>query len=154
MKVKIEIESELKETEVTIRCSRLDDSVISLQSMIAEQGGGRRCISLFRGDTSYYMPVEEIYFFETEGGTIYAHTADMLFEADYRLYELEELLPAGFMRISKSAIINLDRIYSITRNLTASSVVEFTGSKKKALVSRGYYKALVERLRTRRLREH
>lgn len=152
MKVKIEIDSGLTETEVVIRCNRLDESIVNLQNSITEQGDGRQCIPLNKGETAYYVPIEEIYFFETEGKEIHAHTADKLFEASYKLYELEELLPAGFMRISKSTIVNLDYIYSITRNLTASSVVEFTGSKKQALVSRGYYKALVDRLNIRRLR--
>ena len=152
MKVKIEIDSGLEEAEVVIRCNRLDDSVINLQNYITEQGDGQRCISLHIGETAYYIPIEEIYFFETEGKVIHAHTADKIFEADYKLYELEELLPGRFMRISKSTIINLDYIYSITRNLTASSVVEFTGSKKIAMVSRAYYKALTDRLRTRRLK--
>lgn len=152
MKVKIEIDSGLDETEVVIRCSRLDDSVINLQNSITEQGGSSRCISLHRGETSYYVPVEEIYFFETEGKIIHAHTADKMFDTGFKLYELEEMLPAGFMRISKSTIVNLDYIYSITRNLTASSVVEFAGSKKTVLVSRAYYKALVDRLGNRRLK--
>lgn len=152
MKVKIEIDSELQEMEVIIRCGQLDDSVINLQNILAKQEDGRQCISLTGGETSYYVPLEKIFFFETEGGVIHAHTANKMYEASYKLYELEELLPAGFMRVSKSTIVNLDKIYSITRNLTASSGVEFVGSSKKALVSRGYYKALVERLGMRRLR--
>lgn len=152
MKVKIEIDSALEETEVIIRCNRLDDSIIALQNSVTEQGGGRQCLSLNKGETSYYVPIEDIYFFETEGKQMKAHTADKIFETSYKLYELENLLPAGFMRISKSTIVNLDYIYSITRNLTASSVVEFAGSKKRAMVSRSYYKALVDRLEARRLR--
>ena len=97
------------------------------------------------------FPVHDIYFFETEGREIRAHTADKLFVCPYKLYELEDLLPGCFMRISKSSIANMDHIYSITRNLTASSIVEFTGSNKHALVSRGYYKALTERLHERKL---
>ena len=76
---------------------------------------------------------------------------DRIFTCGYKLYELEELLPGSYMRISKSAIANLDYIYSITRNLTASSVVEFSGSGKKAMVSRGYYKMLVDKLNARKL---
>ncbi len=153
MKVKIEIDSALEETEVIIRCNQLDDSVINLQNSIMEQGGGMQCISLYKGETAYYVPIEEIYFFETDGKQIQAHTADKVFEASYKLYELEEMLSAGFMRVSKSTIINLDAIYSITRNLTASSVVEFVASKKKAMVSRNYYKAVVDRLDSRKLRK-
>ncbi len=151
MKVKIEIQEGLEEEEVVIRCSSLNDSVIGLQNLISKQGNGKRCLGLARGETQYYVPVEDLYFLETEGRDIRAHTADQMYECGFRLYELEELLPGNFMRISKSAIVNLDHVYSITRNLTASSEVEFAGSKKKALVSRNYYRALVERLNTKKL---
>lgn len=150
MRVKIEMVSGLPEAEVLIRCGQLDDNIITLQNYIMEQGNSKRCLPLSRGDTEYYVPIEQIYFFETEGKEIYAHTADQLFECAYKLYELEELLPGGFIRISKSTIANLDYIYSITRNLTASSVVEFQGSNKSVMVSRSYYKAVRERLRERR----
>lgn len=151
MKVKIEIEEGLEEEEVVIRCGSLNDSVIGLQNYISKQGSGKRCLTLTNGETEYFVPLEDIYFFETEGREIRAHTADQLFVCEYRLYELEELLPGSFMRISKSTIANLEHIYSITRNLTASSEVEFAGSRKKALVSRGYYKALVDRLNAKKL---
>ncbi len=151
MKVKIEIQEGLEEEEVVIRCGSLNDSVIGLQNLISKQGSGKRCLGLTKGETQYYVPVEDIYFLETEGREIRAHTADQIYECGFRLYELEELLPGSFMRISKSTIANLDHIYSITRNLTASSEVEFSGSKKKALVSRNYYRALVERLNTKKL---
>lgn len=151
MKVKIEIEEGLEEEEVVIRCGSLSDSVVSLQNFISKQNNGKRYLALTGGETEYYVPLEDIYFFETEGREIRAHTAEHIFVCSYRLYELEELLPGSFMRISKSTIVNLDHIYSITRNLTASSEVEFVGSNKKALVSRSYYKALVERLNVKKL---
>lgn len=151
MKVKIEIEEGLAEEEIIIRCSRLDDSVISLQNYISRQGNGRRCLSLKSGETDFYVPMEEIYFFETEGREIRAHTADRFFYCDYKLYELEALLPGSFMRVSKSTIANLDFVYSITRNLTASSAMEFAGTNKRVMVSRAYFKAVAERLKARKL---
>lgn len=151
MRVKIEIDTGLEEPEVIIRCGCLDEAVINLQSYITEHNGGKQSMTLRKGETEYYIPVSSIYFFETEGKEIYAHTAEDMFETGFKLYELEEQLPTCFMRISKSTIANLDYIYSITRNLTASSLVEFKDSKKKALVSRGFYKALIERLTSRRM---
>lgn len=151
MRVRIEIEEGLAQEEVIIRCKTLSDTVVSLQNYISQQVGEKRCLVLTSGDTEYYVPLQDIYFFETESREIRAHTATQLFVCSYRLYELEELLPGSFMRISKSTIVNLDHVYSITRNLTASSVVEFDKSTKKASVSRGYYKALVERLNTKKL---
>ena len=151
MKVKIEIEEGLAEEEIVIRCPRLSDSVIALQNYITKQGNGKRCLSLKSGETEFFVPIEEIYFFETEGRELRAHTADRIFSCSYKLYELEELLPGSFMRISKSTIANLDFVYSITRNLTASSVMEFAGTKKKVMVSRAYFKAVTERLKARKL---
>ncbi len=150
MKVRIEIEEELQEDEVVIRCSRMDEQIINIQAAILEQTRGKQQISLKNGDTEYYLPLEDILFFETENKTVFAHTREKMLETEYKLYELEELLPGSFMRISKSAIVNLDPIYSITRNLTASSVVEFVHSHKQIYVSRNYYKPLVERLAEKR----
>ncbi len=152
MRVKIEIVNGLPETEVLIRCGQLDESVILLQDHITKQGSSKRCLPLKRGDTEYYVPINQIYFFETEGKEIFAHTAEQLFGCSYKLYELEELLPGGFMRISKSTIANLDYIYSITRNLAASSLAEFKDSNKTVMVSRSYHKAVLERLRERHLK--
>lgn len=151
MKVKIEIDEGIREEEIVIRCSHLREEIIDLQNYISKKNSGKQYLSLHAGETDYYIPVHDIYFFETEGREIRAHTANKLFVCPYKLYELEDLLPGCFMRISKSSIVNLDYIYSITRNLTASSILEFTGSQKHTLVSRGYYKALVERLRERKL---
>lgn len=151
MKVKIEIEEGLDEEEVVIRCSRLNDFVVSIQNYISEQGNGKKCLSLRNAEKTFFIPIEEIFFFETEGRELRAHTADKMFYCDYKLYELEELLPGSFMRISKSSIANLDCVYSITKNLTASSVMEFRESSKKTLVSRSFYRAVTERLNARKL---
>lgn len=97
------------------------------------------------------MQNEDILFFETDGGMIYAHTVDDVFQTKYKLYELEELLPRTFLRISKSAIVNTDKIYSIHRNLTASSLIAFQHTHKEIYVSRSYYKLLKSKLEEKRL---
>lgn len=151
MKVTIEIDPALHDTEVVIHCSKLDDSIVNLQNRIVQQNNGSQCLSLYNKDTQYYIPVNTIYFFETEGKEILAHTRDKIFHTQLKLYELEAILPSAFMRISKSTIANLDYIYSITRNLTASSMIAFADSRKTTLVSRSYYKALTEQMAIRRL---
>lgn len=54
------------------------------------------------------------------------------------------------MRVSKSTILNLNHIYSITKNLTASSIVEFINTHKQVYISRYYYKPLKCRLEEKR----
>lgn len=150
MKVRIEIDDTIQEEEVVIRCRKMDENILRIQEAVTERSEAGRHMTLRQGEKEYYLPVEEILFFETESKVVYAHTRDKMLETEYKLYELEEMLPGFFMRISKSAIVNLNHIYSITRNLTASSVVEFVQSHKQVYVSRNYYKVLVERLAEKR----
>ena len=150
MKVVIEVEEGLSEECIIIRCQRLDGNIIKLQNLLAEQTNSVRDILLHKGEKSYYMPLEKILFFETENKQIWAHTAKEMYETEYKLYELEDLLPRQFMRISKSTIVNLDHVYSITKNITSSSIVEFLNCHKQIYVSRNYYKALIARLDEKR----
>ena len=150
MKVTIEIDENLSEECVVIKCKELNENVIALQKSLMEQANSDMTILLHKNEKEYYMPLDKILFFETENKSIRAHTKDEIYETSYKLYELEELLPRYFMRISKSGIVNLNHIYSITKNITSASIVEFEGSHKSVYVSRNYYKALVEKLAEKR----
>jgi DNA-binding LytR/AlgR family response regulator len=90
--------------------------------------------------------VEDVLFFETEGERIYAHTTNDSYIVKYRLYELENILHRHFVRVAKSAIVNIRQIYSINRNLTTSSLISFFDSHKSIYVSRSYYLQLRKRL--------
>lgn len=150
MKVKVEIDEELSEDYVVIHCKRLDEKVLQIQNTLADIGSSDKTILLHRNNKEYYLPLNQILFFETEDKEIRAHTRAEIYNTEYKLYELEELLPGYFMRISKSAIVNLNHVFSISRNLTASSLIEFANCHKQVYVSRNYYKGLVERLAEKR----
>lgn len=152
MRVRIEIQSDLQEDEVIIRCAAINEKILSIQNAVSSIEQDTRSIVLYRGETEYFVPLEQLLFFETDGKNVTAHTADKMYETPYRLYELTEMLPGSFMRIAKSTIANINQIYSVARNLTASSQVEFYGSIKKVYVSRRYYKELIERMAEKRRR--
>jgi DNA-binding LytR/AlgR family response regulator len=151
MKIRIEVDDKIAQEEVIVRCRQLNSEVIRLQKLLEQSMTNTNQFVFFKGETEYYLPSEEILFFETDGGVIHAHTVDDVFETKYKLYELEELLPRGFLRISKSAIVNTDKIYSIHRNLTSSSLIAFQHTHKQIYVSRSYYKLLKDKLEEKRL---
>ena len=151
MKIKIEIDESLSEDEVLIRCRGLTEQVTEIQKAVSEVVNTSQRFVFYRGNTEYYLALDEILFFETDGDGINAHTRDNTYQTKYKLYELEDLLPGCFMRISKSSIVNTNHIYSISRNLTASSVVAFAGTHKQVYVSRYYYKPLVNKLEEKRM---
>ncbi len=150
MKIRIEVDNEIKENEVIIRCGELSEEVKKIQSLLGDMAAADRGMTFYRGETEYYLSLEEILFFETEENGICAHTIDNIYNVKYKLYELEELLPGYFMRVSKSTILNTNHIYSITRSLTSSSKVEFQNTHKQIYVSRYYYKPLQIKLLEKR----
>ncbi len=150
MKIQIEFDTSLEEEVVTIRCPSLTATVEQLQHMLADLSKEQEKYVFYKGDTEYYLSLSEILFFETGTNGINVHTADDIFQTKRKLYELEELLPGYFMRISKSAILNTNQVYAINRNLTAASLVEFQHSHKQVYVSRSYYKALKNKLEEKR----
>lgn len=149
MKVRIEIGDSSEEEEVIIRCRKITHTVQKVQEAVTEALGRTQNFPLYREDREYYVPLEEVLFFETSGEGIKAHTATEVFATKYKLYELEHMLPGNFTRISKSSILNVERIYSITRNVTSAGIVTFYGTLKEVYVSRHYYKALKIKLEER-----
>lgn len=149
VKIRIELETESEE-EVIIRCKKLTPDIMKLQQLLMEATNRSNQFVLYKGDTEYYIELDEILFFETENSLVMAHTATDSFETRMKLYELEDCLGGSFVRISKSAIVNVGKIYSISRNLTASSAIEFQGTHKQIYVSRAYYKALKMKLEEKR----
>lgn len=144
MKVRIEYINN-QEDEVVIRTTKTKEQAEQLEKEIKKIINQENKIIFYKKETSYFLPLEEILFFETTDKCVYAHTTKDIYETKYRLYELEERLPGSFMRISKSTIVNIKKIYSMT-NYLRSCELEFRDSHKKVFVSRNYYKSLKIRL--------
>ena len=126
MKVRIEIDDSVTQDEVVIRCHSFDSNTARIQQALTELTDSTQ-LTFFKDNAEYYMPIIK-----------------------KKLYELEEILPRSFMRVSKSAILNLNMVYSVEKNITASSLVRFMGTDKLVYVSRIYYKAMKQRLDERR----
>lgn len=151
MKIKIEIDDGLAEEEIVIRCKSLNEDVISIQKRITDAVNSRMQLEVSRGEKEYYITIDEILFFETADNSVVVHTAGQIYETNYRLYELEDLLPGYFVRVAKSTILNASKVRAIHKNITGASEVEFAGTNKKVFVSRNYLKLLLTKLEEKRL---
>lgn len=148
--VRIEIEPD-KPEEVIIRCRSLSDDVIALQRTIEEGTRERDEMLLTLGEREFFVKYSEILFFETTENGICAHTKRNMFYTDSTLRELSLTLPRRFMRVSKSCIVNIDRVYSLAKGLSSVCEICFTDTDKKAYVSRLYYRPFREMLEEMRL---
>ena len=148
MKVRIELDTQMDEPEMIIRAPRLTEDVARLQQLILEQK--MTPLTFYKDRSEYFVDVSEILFFETDGEKIYGHTREEAYEVRQKLYELEEILPIAFCRISKSTIVNTKQIYSIEKSFSGTSTVNFYQTHKQVHVSRHYYQLLKERLKEMR----
>ena len=146
MKIKLDIDP-ANENEVIIKANEFNDDVKSIYDMLNNKSSpSNNHLLLYDDNKEYIININDILFFETELDNVYAHTKDFAFLCKLRLYELEELLPLSFMRISKSTIINITHVYSIERKLSSTSQVQFNNTHKEVYVSRRYYRLLKDKL--------
>ena len=150
MKIKVEL-SEGMEEEIVIRCHSLDERIQRITARIEAELSTGKELKLLQGSMECYVDRNEILFFETDDNRVLAHTANEIYTAPYKLFELEALLHPAFARISKSVIANIYRIRALRRELSGSGEISFRDSDKKTYFSRGYYKPLHERIEEMRL---
>lgn len=144
MKIRIEFDTALAETEVIIKAPCLNEEVERLQKTLTQ--AGTSALAFYKADSQYFIKLSDVLFFETDGTKIFAHTRDDAYEVKHKLYELEALLPSYFCRVAKAAIVNMEAIYSLDKSFSGTSTVSFSHSHKQVHVSRHYYQILKERL--------
>ena len=118
MKINIELDSTLKEIELVIKTPDLNNDVILIKELVEKAIVNSQKIIFYKGDSEYFIPLESILFFETDDNKVYAHTTDEFFEVKFKLYELEQLIPFYYCRISKSSIINQDNVLTHPERFT------------------------------------
>ncbi|MBQ8497268.1 MAG: LytTR family transcriptional regulator DNA-binding domain-containing protein [Clostridia bacterium] len=150
--MKIRIES-AENDEIIIRCREPNEKIYALKLAIEDIMRGEYEIALTSGGTEYFIPKNDILFFESFDGKVYAHTKDGMYTAPYKLFELETLMPVSFVRISKSAVANLNRVSSIRREVVGNGELAFRDSHKKVYFSRAYYKLLQYKMEEMRLKK-
>lgn len=150
MKIKVEVDAALEQDEIILRCRELNSEMLDFQKALQNIILQKNQLIFYKADTEYYFSLDKIIFFETEENWVNAHTKDDIYQVKYKLYELEGLLPMYFARVSKSTILNINHIFSISKKLTSSSVVEFQNTHKQVYVSRHYYKLLKIKLMEKR----
>ena len=150
MKVRLELDESLTEEEIIIKCIIINETINQIQKRILDITKGAPNVIFYKDNKEYYLEIKDILFFETEDNNTYAHTKDASYIAKYRLYELEEVLPNYFVRISKGAIVNINQILAISSSFGTSNLIEFNKSHKQVYVSRRYLKSLRYRLKERR----
>ena len=151
MKVTVEENPGLEQTEVVIRCPRMDAEASRLVELLRLSGA--RLTGERDGQTCILDEDDVLYIDTVDRGT-FLYTACGVYESRLRLYELEERLDlTRFVRISNSEIISLNRVTAVDLSLSGTICMTLDGAVK-AYVSRRYVKKIKETLNLGRRNGH
>lgn len=135
MKIHINEDSSLKETEITINCNKITtevEKIISLLRVIDLKLTGKR------DDQTYILDASKVLYIDTVDKKTFFYTKKDIYESELKLYELEEQLASlDFIRSSKSCIINFNQINSIKADIDGKLLVTMS-NQEKLFVSRQY----------------
>ena len=143
MKIHINEDPDLKETEITIKCNRISaevEKVISMLRVLDLKLTGKK------DNQTYILDASRVLYIDTVEKKTFFYTNKDIYESDLKLYELEEQLSAlDFIRVNKSCILNFNQIVSIRADLDGKLLVTMS-NQEKLIVSRQYAPMIKKKL--------
>ena len=142
MKLTLEQQSNV-ETEIIIRYSVMDQR---LQRLVEEIRTGEFTLPCKVGIAVFAVPADTAYYMESVDGKTFVYTDNKEYESSLSLASIEaKLAAAGFVRISKSCILNLHYLKCVTPLWNARLEASMKNGER-LIITRHYVDALKERL--------
>lgn len=121
--------------QVIIKCQKVNEEVIRLKSYINRFRG---LLTAKRDHETVFVELSEVLYFESVDNRTFVYTSDEVMEIKHRLYELEEMLPPeDFFRISKSQIMNINRVKTLAPGFNRTLLATMTNGEQ-VYISRKY----------------
>lgn len=143
MKIIIEDRKADEEDEIIIKCKEIDDALLKL---IYSLKMGSQKIMAFKSGSIVMLEPKEIYYFEAVDNKVFAYGEKEVYEMKAKLYEIEEDFEGtDFFRASKSSIVNLAKIKSLTPAFSGRFEA-LLYNEERVIISRQYVSQLKKKL--------
>ena len=143
MKITIQDLPEGEEEEIVIRCRGMDEQLLKLVYALR---AGREKLTVSRQERLFRILPSAVYYFEAVDNRVFAYLEKEVYETKLKLYELEERLAGtDFFRASKSTVINLAKVESLSPAFNGRFEAAMKNGEK-LIVSRQYVPGLKEKL--------
>lgn len=137
---------ELSEPEVTIAYGEMSESVRRVSDFVRTVDETILCR---KENEEYAIPVCDIYYVESVDKKAFVYCERDVFQSGFRLHELESMLAhAGFVRVSKSTILNIEYLKGV-KTLVNSRLEAMLTNGESVCVTRKYLKDIKEALQRR-----
>lgn len=143
MKIHLTINSELQETEIHIHTKEYNEQIEKLMKQL--QATQSTIIDGYIQQEIHMLKISDIYSIYAEGPKVFLQTDEQEYESKRKLYELEDQLAKDFARVSKSTLVNINKIASIQMGKIGSTEL-LLDNDVSIHVSRKYLKELKRQL--------
>lgn len=143
VKIGIQVDEKIKDTEIIISCSRLTPEI---EKILATLRVLDRQLTAMKGDEIYLLDVSKVIYIDAVDRKTFIYTGEGVYESKLKLYELEwQLCECGFFRASKSCLVQLRYIKSLKADINRKIRVTLENGEQ-LMVSRGYAEELKKKL--------
>ena len=143
MKININVDPEIADTQITVSCSRLTPEI---EKMMATLRMMEKKLTASKAGEIYLLDIAEIIYVDTIERKTFVYTKKDVYESSLKLYELEQqLCEYGFFRAGKSSLVQLKYIKSLKMDLNRRIKVTLENGEQ-IMVSRQYADELKKRL--------
>lgn len=143
MIVKLEENLSQKDIEVLIKFATMNRTVRHLETLVKSVDKTIKCNS---ENSELWLNASDIFYIESVDKRTFIYSEDSVYHSEFRLYQIEsELIDAGFVKVSKSCIMNINVLKSI-RSLINSRMEATLINGERINVTRKYVSAIREKL--------
>ncbi len=144
LKIDIETDESIdEEVRVRITCKEVNrdvERIIGALRMLEKQLTGKK-----DGQT-FIIPVTQVIYIEAVERKCFFYTKESVYESEYKLYELEQLLSeSSFFRVSRQLLVNLKEVKSLKAEFDRRIRVTLCNGEQ-IIASRQYADGLKQRL--------
>lgn len=143
MKITVE-HIDADENEIVLRCKSIDDEMLHILSFLKSRTQ-KLCCFKDKGEIILLTP-DSILYCEAVDDKVFLYGVNEVYQSALNLGELESSYSSvGFLRISKSMVVNLHKIRKL-KSLTSGRIEVIMQNDEKIIVSRHYAPILRQKL--------
>lgn len=142
MKIVILEPQDNEDEQIIFKCRRMTPELLRIIARLKAQDS----LAAYNGSDIYRIRPGDIYYIETVDNKVFFYLKEKVYESRQKLYELEESLSCyDFLRVSKSVIVNLNKIKFISPAYSGRFEASMDNGER-VIISRQYVPDLKKRL--------
>ena len=143
MKLQIDEVSNLEETEIFIKCKKIDDKIHKISNYI------RTSYITINGKLdgeTYVLNLDDIFYFEAVENRVFAYVEKNVYEVNYKLQELTKILArTSFIQVARNIILNINKIEKVS-TLVNGRISAVLINNERMIITRVYARAFKQKL--------